>query len=79
MPRISSFHGITIYMNWDETHHRRPHFHARCAGGVASIALDGEVIAGSLPRRPLALVRKWAVLRRDELETNWERSPWRAA
>jgi hypothetical protein len=74
MPRISSFHGIAIYMYWNETHHHRPHFHARCAGHMASVALDGEVISGSLPPRSLALVRKWAALRRRELEANWERA-----
>jgi hypothetical protein len=74
MPRISSFYGIAIYMYWDEAHHARPHFHARYAGQVASIALDGELIAGSLPRTALALVREWAALRREELEANWERA-----
>lgn len=34
----------------------------------------GGVIAGSLPRRALALVAEWAVLHEDELATNWERA-----
>ena len=74
MPRISTFHGIAIYMYWNEAYHRRPHFHARYAGRVASLAFDGEMLAGSLPRPVLALVREWAALRRDELEANWERA-----
>ncbi len=32
-----------------------------------------EVLAGSLPRRPLALVLEWAVLHRDELREDWAR------
>jgi Domain of unknown function (DUF4160) len=32
------------------------------------------VIAGSLPRRALALVVEWAALHRDELLANWERA-----
>lgn len=49
MPRISFFYGIAIWMYWNEGAHARPHFHARYAGRVASISLDGELIAGSLP------------------------------
>jgi hypothetical protein len=74
MPRISSFYGIAIYMYWDERHHGRPHFHARYAGQAASIAFDGKVIAGSLPRRALVLVREWAALRGEQLAANWERA-----
>jgi hypothetical protein len=74
VPRISFFYGIAIYMYWDEAHHAAPHFHARYAGRAASVDLDGVVIAGSLPRRALALVVEWARLHRAELESNWERA-----
>lgn len=74
VPRISSFYGIAIYMHWNEAHHVRPHFHARCAGRAASVDLDGNLIAGSLPRRALGLVAEWAQQHRDELEANWERA-----
>lgn len=74
MPRISAFYGITIWMYWNEGVHARPHFHARYAGEAASVAFDGEVVAGSLPRRALALVAEWAGLHHDELVENWERA-----
>jgi hypothetical protein len=32
----------------------------------------GAVIAGSLPRRALALVAEWTRLHEDELAANWE-------
>ena len=51
MPRISFFYGIAIYIHWEEGRHGRPHFHARYSGHKASVGLDGEVIAGSLPTR----------------------------
>jgi hypothetical protein len=57
VPRISSFYGITIVMFWNEGHHARPHFHARYGGQVASIAFDGELIAGSSLAGPW---RSWA-------------------
>jgi Domain of unknown function (DUF4160) len=55
--------------------HGLPHFHARFAGYDASIQINGlAVLQGSLPRKKLALVRKWARLHTDELRTNWERA-----
>lgn len=74
MPRISSFYGIAIYMHWNEGSHATPHFHARYSGEAASVDLDGNVIAGSLPRRALALVVDWSREHRDELAANWERA-----
>jgi hypothetical protein len=74
MPRISYFHGIAIYMYWNEARHDTPHFHARYAGRVASIAFDGELIEGSLPPRVQVLVRQWATLRSEQLAANWERA-----
>jgi len=74
VPRISAFYGITIWMYWNEGVHARPHFHARYAGHAASVDLSGELIAGSLPGRALALVAEWAALHEDELVENWERA-----
>jgi Domain of unknown function (DUF4160) len=71
-PRISSFYGITIAMYFDEAHHGVAHFHAAYAEHRASVALDGRVIAGGLPRRAQELVSEWAALHRAELETNWD-------
>lgn len=69
MPRISAFYGIVIAMYWNEGAHARPHFHARYSGQQASVDFDGNVIAGSLPQRALALVEEWAGLHRAELRS----------
>jgi len=61
-------------MYWNEGIHARPHFHARYAGQAASVALDGKLIAGSMPRRALTLVAEWAALHQEELLANWERA-----
>jgi hypothetical protein len=74
VPRISAFYGITIWMYWNEGRHARPHFHARYSGQGASVDFDGELVAGRLPRRALAMVAEWARLRSDELEANWARA-----
>jgi hypothetical protein len=74
IPRISFFYGIAIFMYFIEGIHAVPHFHARYAGAAASVDLDGNVIAGSLPPRARSLVGDWAALHRDELLANWDRA-----
>ena len=72
MPSISYFYGIKISMYWDERGHPVPHFHAEYADERASIALDGTILGGSLPKRALRLVRIWMELHGDELLANWQ-------
>ena len=73
MPRISEFYGIVIYMYYSD--HPPPHFHAIYGGDEAIVAVrSNRVLAGSLPRRALSLVRTWARLHSEELVTNWERA-----
>jgi hypothetical protein len=61
-------------MYWNERDHPVPHFHAEYAGEDASVALDGKILAGSLPPRALRLIEDWAELHRDELLDNWRRA-----
>jgi hypothetical protein len=76
MPQISSFYGITIWMYYDEGHHRgRPHFHVRYGEAEASVDIErAVVIAGALPVRAMRLVVEWVSLHRRELGENWERA-----
>ncbi|MCL1845833.1 MAG: DUF4160 domain-containing protein [Defluviitaleaceae bacterium] len=71
MPTVSLFHGIKIYMYFDD--HNPPHFHAEYAGNRAVISiLDATVIKSALPKRQLKLVLAWTELHKDELMQNWE-------
>jgi len=74
MPIISMFYGIIIRMFLlDNRHHNTPHLHAKYAEFEASISLvDGELLAGDLPRKQLRLVQAWIELHRDELLADWE-------
>jgi hypothetical protein len=74
MPIISMFYGILIRMYMlDNQHHRAPHLHAKYSEYEASICiLDGEILAGELPRKQLRLVQAWIELHRDELLADWE-------
>ena len=73
MPVISMFYGIIIRLYLiDNKHHNIPHIHARYAEFEASINIsDGEILAGSLPRKQLRLVQAWIELHQDELYTDW--------
>lgn len=73
MPTISEFLGITIRMYYRD--HEAAHFHAYYGEAEAAIRLhDLAVVAGALPPRVLGLVAEWAMLHRDELAVDWERS-----
>lgn len=71
MPRISFFHGISIYMHFSD--HPLPHFHALYAEHEAKVAISsGKLLEGSLPPTQLRLVRRWARLHAVELYENWD-------
>jgi hypothetical protein len=73
MPELSRFLGIIIRM-FTETgaQHHVPHLHAYYQDYRATFQLDnGELLAGSLPRRQQRLVEAWIELYQVELLENW--------
>ena len=74
MPIISMFYGIIIRLYlMDNKHHNIPHIHAKYAEFEVSISIgEGEILAGTLPRKQLRLVQAWIELHRDELMADWE-------
>jgi len=71
VPTISAFYGIVIRMFFRD--HAPAHFHVEYGEHKAEIAIETLVLlAGSLPRRTLALVLEWAALHRDELRLDWD-------
>lgn len=73
MPSISRFHGIVIYMYFDD--HSPPHFHAWGGGREARVRIDNfEVLDNSLTRKKLSMVLAWTRLHQRELEENWRRA-----
>jgi len=55
----------------DDVQHHKPHIHVVCAEHEASMGLDGELLAGSLPVKKLALLQAWLILREDQLYAAW--------
>lgn len=70
MPSISMFHGIVIYMYYED--HQPPHFHARYQGIRAAFDFEGDMIAGDMPSKQRKLISARAVIHADELAANWE-------
>lgn len=57
MPELSRFAGIVIYMLFkDIQRHNKPHVHVCYGEYEASIGVDGELLAGSLPRKQMKIV-----------------------
>lgn len=71
MPTISMFFGIIIRM-YNTGEHNPPHFHAEYQGYNAVFNVEGELIAGEMPRRQIKFIVAWAELHKDELLANWE-------
>ena len=69
MPTISIFHGIQILMYfYDSGKHNTPHIHAEYQDDEAVFSiLDGEILAGSLPRKQRRLVQAWIELYQESL------------
>lgn len=73
MPRISAFHGIAVYMYYND--HDPAHFQVIYGGYRAIIGMQPvRVLRGRLPGRALGMVRAWAALHEQELQANWERA-----
>jgi hypothetical protein len=75
MPEISRFYNIIIRMLFSDTgQHNKPHIHAGYNEYDASVGIDGELLAGSLPVKQLKLVQAWLAIHEDELYAAWNRA-----
>ena len=71
MPTLAIFYGIVIQIYWSD--HPPPHFHARYAGDEVQVDIQtASVLAGSLPKRALAMVLEWTREHQTELMMAWE-------
>ena len=75
MPELCRFYNIVIKMIYsDQGQHNKPHFHVYFAEYEASVGIDGELLAGSLPIKQLKLVLAWAAIHEDELYAAWNKA-----
>ena len=60
MPELSRFDGMIIYLLFrDNKQHNKPHVHVYYGEYEAAIGIDGEVLAGSLPKKQYKIVVGW--------------------
>ena len=72
MPELSRFEGMVIKMLFnDNAKHNKPHVHVIYGEYKASIAIDGELLAGSLPYKQLKIVVGWLALHEEEAYAAW--------
>lgn len=72
MPELSRFKGMIIYMLfYDTKQHNKPHVHAYYGDYEASVGIDGEILAGSMPRKQLMLLQAWLTLHEEEAYCAW--------
>jgi len=75
MPELCRFYNIIIKMLYsDNVQHNKPHFHVYYAEHEASVGIDGELLAGSLPVKQLKLVQAWAAIHEDDLYKAWNKA-----
>lgn len=75
MPELSRFFNIVIKMIFSDTsQHHKPHIHVYYAEYEATIGIDGELLAGSLPVKQLKLVEAWMAIHEDELYEAWNKA-----
>lgn len=72
MPELSRFGGMVIYMLFrDVRQHNKPHIHVCYGEYEAVIAIDGELLAGVLPRKQLKIITGWLAFYEDEVYKAW--------
>ncbi len=72
MPELTRFQGIIIKMLFkDIIQHNKPHVHVFYGEYKASVAIDGELLAGALPVRQMKMVVGWLALHEDEVYAAW--------
>ena len=72
MPELSRFEGIVIKLLYnDNIQHNKPHIHAYYGEYEASIGIDGELLAGSIPIRQFKMVVGWLALHEEEVYKAW--------
>ena len=75
MPELCRFEGMIIRMLFGDTgQHNKPHVHVFYAEHNASVGIDGELLAGSLPLKQLRLLQAWFILREEELYSAWNKA-----
>ena len=72
MPELSRFAGMIIYLLFNDIgQHNKPHVHVYYGEYKAAVAVDGELLAGSLPSKQLKIIKGWLAFHEEEVYKAW--------
>lgn len=72
MPELCRFGGMVIVMLFKDTkQHNKPHVHVYYGEYEASVGLDGELLAGSLPSKQYKILAGWLLYHEEEVYKAW--------
>lgn len=72
IPELSNFEGIYIYLRFNDIgQHYKPHVHVKYNNYEAVISLDGELLAGSFPKKQFKILVGWLALHEEEVYRAW--------
>lgn len=75
MPELSRFDGMVIYMLFrDNKQHNKPHVHVYYGEYEAAIGIDGEMLAGSLPKKQYKIIAGWLAHHEEEAYKAWNQA-----
>ena len=75
MPELSRFQGMVIKMLFNDTvQHNKPHVHVSYGEYKASVGIDGELLAGSLPQKQFKMLVGWLALHEEEAYAAWNKA-----
>ena len=75
MPELSRFYDLVVKMLYaDNQQHNKPHVHVYSREYEASVGIDGELLAGSLPLKQMRILSAWLAIHEDELYAAWNRA-----
>ncbi|MCL1875324.1 MAG: DUF4160 domain-containing protein [Synergistaceae bacterium] len=73
MPILSLFYGIIVRMYMESSgKHNKPHIHAEYSGKEIVVALDGEILEGTIPAGRMKLLEAWMEIHTEDLAANWK-------
>jgi hypothetical protein len=72
MPKISSFYGLLILMNFKD--HAPPHFHVWYGDFKVTVSIQDGIVTGEMPQRALKMIFEWLEIHRQELLLDWEKA-----
>lgn len=75
MKKLSEFEGMVIKLLYNDTvQHNKPHVHVYYGEYEASIGIDGDMLAASLPIKQLKMIIGWLALNEEEAYRAWNKA-----